>query len=189
MTKESKPDGWKTLSNREVYENPWIRVEEHQVINPSGGENQYGKVCFKNFAVAILALEDDTESHTYLVGQQRYTLGRYSWELPMGGAPLGSSPLASAQRELKEETGLTAKHWLEVMQLDTSNSVTDEFGIVFHARGLTQGRTQFEETEDLSIRCLPFAEVLAMTLDGDITDAISVATILHYAHQSHRSKP
>lgn len=189
MTNESKPGGWQTLSNREVYDNPWIRVEDHRVINPSGGENQYGKVCFKNFAVAILALEDDTESHVYLVGQQRYTLGRYSWELPMGGAPLGSSALASAQQELKEETGLIAKHWREVMKLDTSNSVTDEFGIVFHARGLTQGQTQFDATEDLSIRRLPFADALTMTLNGEITDAISVATILHYAHQVPRSNP
>ncbi len=185
MSKESKSGGWQTLSNREVYDNPWIRVEEHRVINPRGGESQYGKVCFKNFAVAILALEDDPQSHIYLVGQQRYTLSRYSWELPMGGAPLGTSALASAQRELKEETGLTAKHWHEVMQLDTSNSVTDEFGIVFHARGLTQGETQFDETEDLSIRRLPFNDALAMTLNGDITDAITVATILHYAHGSN----
>jgi len=189
MTNETKPGGWQTLSNREVYDNPWIRVEEHRVINPCGGENQYGKVCFKNFAVAILALEDDADTHIYLVGQQRYTLGRYSWELPMGGAPLGSSALASAQRELKEETGLTAQHWREVMKLDTSNSVTDEFGIVFHARGLTQGQTQFDETEDLSIRRLPFADALAMTLNGEITDAISVAAILHYAHQVPRSNP
>ncbi len=181
MTNATKAGGWQTLSNRQVYDNPWIRVEEHRVINPSGGESQYGKVCFKNFAVAILALEDDPDSHIYLVGQQRYTLGRYSWELPMGGAPLGSSALASAQRELKEETGLTAKHWREVLQLDTSNSVTDEFGIVFHARGLTPGHTQFDETEDISVRRLPFKEALAMTCDGEITDAISVATILHYA--------
>jgi 8-oxo-dGTP pyrophosphatase MutT (NUDIX family) len=189
MTNQSKPGDWQTLSNREVYNNPWIRVEEHRVINPSGGENQYGKVCFKNFAVAILALEDDTDTHIYLVGQQRYTLGRYSWELPMGGAPLGSSALAGAQRELKEETGLTATHWREVMQLDISNSVTDEFGIVFHARGLTPGETKFGATEDLRIRRLPFADALAMTLKGEITDAISVATILRYSHQVPRSPP
>ena len=180
MADDDKPGEWQTLSTRQVYDNPWIRVEEHEVINPNGGQNLYGKVCFKNYAVAILALEDDPMNHTYLVGQQRYTLGRYSWELPMGGAPLGSSALASAQRELKEETGLTAKHWREVMQLDISNSVTDEFGIVFHARGLSQGPTEFDDTEHLNIQRLPFAEALAMALDGEITDAITVAAILHY---------
>jgi len=184
MSNENKPgSAWRTLSNREIYDNPWIRVEEHRVINPSGGENQYGKVCFKSFAVAILALEGDADEHTYLVGQERYTLGRYSWEIPMGGAPLGSSALQSAQRELKEETGLNAGRWREVMQLDISNSVTDEYGVVFHARDLDQGETQFEETEDISIRRLPFADALGMALKGEITDALSVAAILHYAYE------
>jgi ADP-ribose pyrophosphatase len=190
MSTEPKPGGgWRTLSSREVYDNPWIRVEEHQAINPAGSENLYGKVCFKNFAVAILALDGETDEYTYLVGQQRYTLGRYSWELPMGGAPLGTSALASAQRELKEETGLSAHRWRNVMQLDTSNSVTDEYGIVFHARDLSRGEPQFDETEDITIRRLPFTEALAMTLNGEITDAISVATILHYAHEREKGVP
>lgn len=187
MSTKSKSSGsWRTLSSREIYDNPWIRVEDHRVINPSGGENQYGKVCFKTFAVAILALEDDPNEHTYLVGQQRYTLGSYSWELPMGGAPLGSSALESAQRELKEETGLSARNWSEVMRLHPSNSITDEYGIVFHARELSPGEPQFEETEAISIRRLPFKDALAMTLRGEITDAISVATILRYAHERQK---
>ena len=104
----------------------------------------------------------------------------------MGGAALGSSALASARRELKEETGLSARHWREVMLLDLSNSVTDEYGIVFQARELSHGEPQFDETEDLSIRRLPFAEVLAMALDGEITDAISVAAIFHYAYEARK---
>ena len=171
-----KPSGWVTLGTEVVYENPWIRLEEHQVINPGGGRNLYGKVCFKNRAVAVLALDD--EDHVYLVGQDRYVLGAYSWELPMGGAPQREDPLSAAQRELKEETGLQARRWSEIMRLHLSNSITDEEGIVYLARELTVGEPEFEETEDLAIRRLPLGEALAMALDGRITDAMSVAALL-----------
>ncbi len=170
---------WKKLDSREVFDNPWMTVREDRVINPGGGENQYGYVAFKNRAVAIVPIDD--ENHTWLVGQQRYTLAAYSWELPMGGAPLAEEPLAAAQRELREETGLTAERWTEILKLHTSNSITDEVGHAYIARGLTQGETEFEETEDLAIRRLPLDEAVAMALDGRITDAISVAALLAVA--------
>ena len=168
--------GWKQLSTRTVWENDWLAVREDEVINPGGGRNLYGHIHFKNRAVAIVPLDDD--GNTWLVGQQRYTLGEWSWELPMGGAPLDEEPLAAARRELREETGLTARDWSELMRLHTSNSITDEFGIVFVARDLTAGEPQFEETEDLEIRKLPLAEAVAMARRGEITDAISVAALL-----------
>jgi 8-oxo-dGTP pyrophosphatase MutT (NUDIX family) len=167
---------WKRLTRRTVFENPWMAVREDKVINPGGGENLYGHVHFKNRAVAIVPI--DAHDHTWLVGQQRYTLDAYSWELPMGGAPLEEPPLAAAKRELKEETGLSAEHWSEFMQLHTSNSITDEAGIVYIASGLTEGETEFEETEDLAIRRLPIDEAVAMATDGRITDAISVAALV-----------
>ena len=120
----------------------------------------------------------DDDGNTWLVGQDRYTLGEWSWELPMGGAPLDEDPLDAAKRELREETGLTATDWSELMRLHTSNSITDEVGVVFVARKLTQGATEFEETEDLEIRKLPLAEAIAMARSGEITDAISVAALL-----------
>ena len=177
MSQEQNP--WKRLSADIVYENPWIRVEDHAVIDPGGRPGQYGKVCFKSRAIAILPL--DTDGCTTLVGQYRYTLDQYSWELPMGGADPGETPQQAAVRELREETGLIADNWHELMCLHTSNSVTDEVGHVFLAHGLHQGADAPESTEDLTVVRLPLAEAHARVLRGEITDAISVAAILRVA--------
>jgi 8-oxo-dGTP pyrophosphatase MutT (NUDIX family) len=170
---------WKTLSTRLEFENSWFRVTTHDTIAPDGSRPRYGKISFRNKAVAILPL--DAENHTWLVGQWRYPLGEYSWELPMGGCPVGTDLLASARRELKEETGLTARRYTEILRVHTSNSVTDEEGFVFLAEDLEAGEPEFDETERLDIRRLPFAEALAMVMEGRITDAISVAGILKLA--------
>lgn len=178
---------WKKLSSKTVYENDWMQVLEDHVINPGGGENLYGHVHFKNVAVAIVALDDD--DNTWLVGQDRYTLGEYSWELPMGGAPLEEPPLEAAKRELAEETGIRAANWEELMRLHPSNSITDELGVAYVATGLSFGKTRFEETEDLEIRQLPLAEAVDMVLDGQISDAISAAALLCVSAVKKASSP
>ncbi|WP_297335527.1 NUDIX hydrolase [Algoriphagus sp.] len=170
---------WKTLKETTVYQNPWIRLEEHQVLNPAGKEGMYGKVHFKNKAMAIIPL--DQQGNTWLVGQYRYTLNQYSWEIPMGGGPIGQDLLESAKRELREETGLRANKWTELLRIHTSNSVTDEEGIIYLAEGLTEGEPEFEETEILQVQKLPFTEVIEKVMSGEITDSISIAGILKAA--------
>lgn len=177
MNNEKNP--WQTISSREVYENHWIKLEEDQIINPNGGQGIYGRIHFKMKALAVIPI--DTEGYTWLVGQYRYTLNAYSWEIPMGGHPVDEDPREGARRELKEETGLTAENLKLIMKLHTSNSVTDEEGYIYLANQLNQGETDFDETEKLDIKKLPFSEALNMVMDGSITDSLSVAGILKAA--------
>lgn len=167
---------WKLKSSKEVYNNPWIQVEHHEVTDPSGNPGIYGKVHFKNFAIGIIPI--DEEGNTWLVGQYRYPLDIYSWEIPMGGGLRSVSILESAKRELEEETGIQARSWDKIITLHPSNSVCDEVGIVYIAEGLTFGPTKFESTEDLQIQKLPFKTVYEKVIIGEITDAISVAGVL-----------
>lgn len=171
--------GWKRLDSQTIYDNDWMTVCEDRVINPGGSENRYGYVHFKNRAVAIVALDEDL--NVWLVGQQRYTLNAWSWELPMGGAPRNEALVQAARRELQEETGLGAERWSEIMTLHPSNSITDEVGYVYLAEILTAGPTSFEETEDIEVRSLPLTEAVEMARDGRITDAISVAALFRVA--------
>lgn len=173
---DQSPNPWQTLEVKTVYENPWIRVEHRDVINPSGGAGIYGLVHFKNTAIGIVPL--DNEGNTWLVGQYRYTLGRYSWEIPEGGGLAGADPLESAKRELLEETGISALRWTPILEMHTSNSVTDEYGIAYVAQELSYGKSSPEETEQLQVRRLPFQEVFDMVMRGDITDALTMTAVL-----------
>ena len=176
---ENSENPWQTINTKEIYDNPWITVHEDQVVNPGGGKGIYGKVFFKNKAIGIIPI--DAEGNTWLVGQYRYTLNEYSWEIPMGGGAMDVDALESAKRELKEETGLSAAKWENIMRIHTSNSVTNEEGFVFLAQDLTQGETEFEESEDLQILKLPFEEAVQMAMDQKITDSLSIAGLLKAA--------
>jgi 8-oxo-dGTP pyrophosphatase MutT (NUDIX family) len=167
---------WKITSQKNIYDNPWINVTEYQVINPADNPGIYGKVHYKNLAIGVLPL--DEELNTYLVGQYRFPLNQYSWEMPEGGGPEGTDPLESAKRELLEETGLKASQWTEIQRLHLSNSVSDELSILYVARGLEQFEAEPEETEQLMIKKVPFAEMYRMVCDGEITDAMTVAAVL-----------
>jgi 8-oxo-dGTP pyrophosphatase MutT (NUDIX family) len=173
-------NSWQTLSSEEKYDNRWINVTEYQVINPAGGKGIYGKVHFKNKGIGIVAFDND--ENTWLVGQWRYTLDEWSWEIPEGGGALHADPLESAKRELKEETGLIANQWTMIQRTHLSNSVSDEEGFIFLAEDLTQKESELEDTEaDLKVWKLPLAEALQMVQDGKITDSLSVIGILKVA--------
>jgi 8-oxo-dGTP pyrophosphatase MutT (NUDIX family) len=168
---------WKTLASREIYENPWIGVREDKVLQPDGEQGIYGVVHYKNVAIGILPVEDE---HVYLVGQYRYPLNRYSWEIPEGGCPENEDLLTAARRELAEETGLRAESWELMGEAYLSNSVSDERAVWFLAQGLTQGERDPEGTEQLNVKRLPFKEALRMAATGEITDALSLLAIMNY---------
>ena len=168
---------WTTHETREIYDNPWIRVTESGVTNPNGGQGIYGVVHFKNRAIGVVPIDD--EGYTWLVGQYRYTLESYEWEIPEGGCPEGEEPTEAARRELLEETGLIAgKVELLLDNLALSNSVTNERCSIFVARDLTQADASPEDTEELKVRRIPLTEAIEMAKDGTITDAVSVIALL-----------
>lgn len=166
---------WTILDSHTVYDNPWISLNEFKVINPNGGNGIYGKVHFKHLAVGVIPL--DGEWNSWLVGQYRFPLDQYSWEIPEGGGRMDEDPLDAAKRELLEETGLVAKVWTKICTLHLSNSVSDEMSVIYMARELEQRMAAPEDTEQLCIKKLPFDEMVRMQENGEITDAMSVAAI------------
>jgi 8-oxo-dGTP pyrophosphatase MutT (NUDIX family) len=182
MPDETK-NPWTIESTKNIYDNKWISVREDAVIQPDGERGIYGVVHFKNIAIGVLAIEND---FIYLVGQYRYPLERYSWEIPEGGCPEGEDPLDAARRELEEETGLRAENWHKLGGAYLSNSVSDEFAIWFVATELTQGERRPEGTEQLEIRRVPFGDAFRMAMSGEISDAISQLAIMQYRLSSEK---
>jgi 8-oxo-dGTP pyrophosphatase MutT (NUDIX family) len=166
-------------SRRVAYDNPWITVWHDEVTRPDGSPGIYGVVHFANLAAGVIAL--DAADRIVLVGQHRYTLDGDSWEIPEGGVPPGESALDGARRELHEETGVDAASWRELCRIALSNSITDERGVLFVATDLTVGDAHPDPSEALSVRWVPFGEALSMTVDGRITDALSVVAIQRLA--------
>ena len=173
---------WTVKRAEIVYDNPWITVTHNDVLTPKGAPGVYGTVSFKKLALGVLPLFADGTAP--LVGQYRFPLGRYSWELPEGGHEDGSTPLESAQRELREETGLRAGRWVEILDMHLSNSITNERAVCFLALDLTQGEAAPEDVEVLQLARRPFSEILADVLAGRITDAMTVAMILRGHHMA-----
>ncbi len=171
---------WRTRGHREIYRNPWIRVREDHVVRADGQDGIYGVVEFANWALGIVPVTESGD--TVLVGQWRYPLGLYSWEIPEGGGLKSQSPLESAQRELREETGLRAARWTNLGPFHLSNSVTDEAGWVFLAEDLTFGDADPEGDEALTVRRLPLVEAWRMALDGRITDGVSIIGLARAVH-------
>ncbi len=173
---EDQEPNWQTKSVDTVYDNPWITVTHRDVIAPTGKPGIYGKVHFKNLALGVVPI--DADGNTYLVGQHRYTLGEYAWEIPEGGGSRTVEPVETAKRELKEETGIEAARWTPLLKLHTSNSVTDEVAYAFVAQELVYGEKHWDDTEQLRVIKLPLEEAVARVMSGEITDALAMASLL-----------
>lgn len=166
---------WQSKSKQTVYENKWIKVSHEEVVTPSGTDGIYGTVHFKNIAIGIIPL--DEQNNTWLVGQYRYALNEYSWEIPEGGGFLDDDVLEAAKRELQEEVGLVANQWEQLIEFNTSNSVTDEKAIIFVAKGLTSVAMNWDETELLQIKKVNINVVMEMINNGEIKDSLTIIGI------------
>ena len=179
MEKEELPakhGPWTTLTNTVVHDTPWIRVSQHDVIDPGGRNGGYSIIHFKALAIGIVPL--DEELNTWIVGQYRYPIKAYSWEIPEGGGDRSIDPLESAKRELLEETGIKAKKWDKILEMDLSNSASDEEAIIYVARDLSFFEAQPEEDEELEQRKVHFDELYEMVLQGEVRDSLTVAAVM-----------
>lgn len=167
---------WLRRSVSVPYRNAWIQVEHHDVLDPSGAEGIYGVVRIRHRALGVVPLHAD--GTVTLVGQHRYPLDAYTWEIPEGGGRPDCDPLDEIRRELAEETGLRARTWIPLGEIQTSNSVTDEVAMLWLARDLEEGEASPESVEELATRRIPFREAVEMALDGRLVDAITVAALL-----------
>jgi 8-oxo-dGTP pyrophosphatase MutT (NUDIX family) len=176
MKLPQKDNPWKIIDNQSGYDNDWISLSHYKVLNPAGNPGEYTTIHFKNRAIGIICLDED--NNTILVGQHRFPLNKYSWEIPEGGSKYDEIPLATAKRELHEETGIKANNWELIQEFDISNSVTDEKAYLFLARDLTYETAHPDEDEDLEMKKLPFSEVYQAVLDGQIHDSLTVVAVL-----------
>jgi 8-oxo-dGTP pyrophosphatase MutT (NUDIX family) len=183
MTDDQQPPTavgpWLRRSRETVYANAWVEILHDEVDRPDGSPGIYGVVHFRNQAVGVVAVADD--GRILLVGQHRYTLDEYSWEIPEGGSGPDEAPEAGARRELAEETGVEADTWRELCRVSVSNSVTDERGVLFVATGLRPGTASPEPSEDLAVRWATLDEIVAEIDAGAIHDLLTVAAITRYA--------
>ena len=167
---------WTTVKEEVRYETPWIRITHHDVIDPSGREGIYGTVHFKHLAIGVVPLDEDL--NTWIVGQYRYPIEAYSWEIPEGGGRRDIPPIESAKRELREEAGIEADHWQEILRMDLSNSASDEHAILYVAQGLSFHPPQPDHDEELELKKVPFEELYGMVVRGEVLDSLTVAAVL-----------
>lgn len=181
-TRAAARKNWQSLTSKTVFENPWIRIDSHDVIAPTGNPAHYGLVKFANRAIAVLPLHDD--GTVSLVGQSRFAVGAYSWELPEGGGPMNEDPREAAIRELREETGMEAAEVREILGFDMSNSVTDEVAVVYLATGLIPGEKAPDETEVFDYARVPFRDLLNAVIKGQVRDGLTVVSVLRVHHMA-----
>ena len=185
---ENLPDTppWRSLGDSVLVDTPWMRVTRHPAIAPTGADADYVVVRPKNVGTGVLPLHDD--GTVSLVGQHRFALMRYSWEMPEGGAPEGEDPFEAVKRELAEEAGLTAQHWRAALDLDLSNSITDERAMAWVAWGLSETETAPDETEVFLTARVPFRDLMAEIARGAVRDGLTVATAYRAYHMAREGE-
>lgn len=178
---------WKTKASRIVYENHWVRVREDEVIRPDGGPGIYGVIEIRP-SVGVVAINERDE--VVLVGQWRYSVNRYSWEIPRGGSHPGErNMLDVAKRELAEEAGVLAERWQVLGSVDNCNGVADDTQTLYLATGLSGTAMNLDPEEEIVVQWQPFQEALRMAMDGRITEVCSVAALLRVALLRNGTKP
>ncbi len=176
MKIDEEKNPWTTLSTEKIYDSPWIGLTKHNVLTPNNTPGTYSVIHFKNIALAVLPLDKDY--NTWIVGQYRYPINQYSWEVPEGGGKRNVPPIDSAKRELLEETGITANKWTKIQELHLSNSASDEFGILYVAQDLSFGESHPEDEEELVSKKIHFDELYKLVEEGSITDSLTVTIVL-----------
>lgn len=154
-------------------------MREDQVIRPDGQPGIYGVIEIRP-SIGVVAI--DGREQVALVGQWRYAVGRYSWEVPRGGSHPGETNMLNvAKRELQEEAGLRAENWRVLGPVDVCNGVADDVQTLFLATELSQTERRLDPEEDISLEWKPFEEAVEMVMDGRITEVCSVAALLKVA--------
>jgi len=177
-----KPSPWRNDSEETLFENPWLRLTRHDATAPTGLAADYVVMRPKNVATGVLPIHDD--GTVTLVGQQRFALANYSWEMPEGGAPMGEDPFDGVRRELAEEAGLAAEHWRPALTMELSNSVTDEIAMTWLAWGLSPVPVAPDPTEVIAVVRVPFVDLLDEIGRGTVRDAMTVATAYKAHHMA-----
>jgi len=183
---EQKNGPWTVLDTQTSFENPWLRIESSNIIHPDGSGGTYGVVRYANIACGVLPIDED--GFTWIVGQHRFPLNSYSWELPEGGGTKDRSPAISALRELTEETGLSASHTQPLGRWHLSNSVTDEVAYGFLAWGLSEGVATPEPSEVLHVERVPISNLIARVRSGEITDAFTHLMLMSAVDLAYRGQ-
>lgn len=176
---------WRNDSVETLFENPWLRLTRHEATAPTGTPADYVVARPRNLACGVLPIH--TDGTVTLVGQARFALMNYSWEMPEGGVPVNEDPLVGVQRELLEETGLVARNWREVLRMELSNSITDERAIAWLAWDLTQMDARPDPTEVIETARVPFMSLMAEIDRGSVRDAFTVATALRAYHMAREA--
>ncbi|MCX6182450.1 MAG: NUDIX hydrolase [Bacteroidetes bacterium] len=172
---DSIKNPWTILKSVDIHDTPWIKVVKHDVLNPVGNPTNYTTVNFKNYAIGVVPLDENY--NTWIVGQYRFPVNQYSWEIPEGGGDKNETPEESAKRELSEEAGIEAKKWIKIQEFHMSNSVSDEHAFIFVAQDLSFHNAHPEENEELVLKKIPFQELYDMVLNGEITDSITIVAV------------